>query len=309
MNPKLRNTRVARNACFTFLVLISSVISWRTLVAVFATAFYNDQYSHILLILPVSLAVLYFERSKVFRDVEYCIPAGAFLLLLVMAFVWVAQCPPFLSQNDVLSLRTAFFVSWLVAAFVFCFGIAALRVATFPLLFLLLMIPIPDFVLERTVSLLQTGSTDITFLMLKAANIPVLRNDFVLSLPGIEIEVARECSGIRSSLILFIVSLVLGHLFLQAGWRQALLSLLVLPLTVAKNGLRIFTLSTLAVYMDPSFLDGNLHRHGGILSFSVALGALILVVWWLHKSEKKAPRMVQNYPSSRRPSGLVKPDA
>ena len=109
MNPKLQNTRVARNACFTFLVLISSVISWRTLVAVFATAFYNDRYSHILLILPVSLAVLYFERSKVFRDVEYCILAGAFLLLLVMAFVWVAQCPPFLSQNDVLSLRMAFF--------------------------------------------------------------------------------------------------------------------------------------------------------------------------------------------------------
>jgi exosortase len=290
---RLRNSRVARgNVCFALLVLISSVIFWRSLVVVFAAAFYNDQYSHILLIPPVSMALLYSERPKMFRNVEYCFPAGLFLLLLVMAFVWVTRFLPFLSQNDALSLRMAFFVSWVVMAFVFCFGIAAFRVAIFPLLFLLLMVPIPDFVLEWTVWLLQKSSTDMTYLLLKAANVPVLRKDFVLSLPGIDIEVAKECSGIRSSLILFIVSLVLGHLFLQPGWRQVLLGLLVFPIAVAKNSLRIFTLSTLAVYVDPTFLYGNLHLHGGIVFFSVALGVVILVVWWLKKSENNASNQI-----------------
>ena len=79
-----------------------------------------------------------------------------------------------------------------------------------------------------------------TFLLLKAANIPVLRKDFVLSLPGIDIEVARECSGIHSSLVLFIVSLVLRHLFLQSSWRKILLAVLAWLVAVAKNGLPIF---------------------------------------------------------------------
>ena len=300
MNPKLWNTRIApRNACFALLVLGSVVISWRSLVAVFGTALYTDQYSHILLILPVSAAVLYFERSKVFGNVKYCIPIGLFLLLLVMTFLWVVRHSLSLSTNDALSLRMALFVSWIILAFVFCFGATAFRAAAFPLLFLLLMVPIPDFALERIIWLLQACSTEVTFLMLKAANIPVLRTGFVLSLPAIDIEVAKECSGIRSTLILLIVTVVLGHLFLRPGWRQILLGLLILPITVVKNGLRIFTLSTLGTYVDPSFLTGNLHRHGGILFFAVALGVVISVVWWLRKvGEKDAGDEVNTYPVS-----------
>jgi exosortase len=297
MNPKLWNTRVVPGYLrFALLVLAAIVIFWRPLAAVFGTAFYIEQYSHILLILPVSVTLLYGERSRVFRNVKYSPPAGLFLFLLAVTSVWMVRHPLFLSSNDALSLQMALFVSWLVMAFVFCFGVAAFRVAAFPLLFLLLMVPIPDLVLDRTIWLLQRCSTDVTFLMMKAVNIPVVRTGFVLSLPGIDIEVAKECSGIRSSLILLIVTLVLGHLFLQPGWRQILLGLLVFPITVLKNGLRIFTLSTLAVYVDPSFLDGNLHRRGGILFFSLALGLVILALWWLRRVEKRALKNDRHYP-------------
>jgi exosortase len=299
MNPKLWNTRIApRNAYFVLLVLGSVVIFWRSLVAVFGTALYTDQYSHVLLIMPVSVAVLYREHSKVFRKVKYSLPAGLFPLLLLMTLVWVVRHPLSLSSNDTLSLRMALFVSWIILAFVFCFGAMAFRAAAFPLLFLLLMVPIPDFALERIIWLLQACSTEATFLMLKAVNIPVLRTGFVLSLPAIDIEVAKECSGIRSTLIMLIVTIVLGHLFLRPGWRQILLGLMVLPITVVKNGLRIFTLSILGTYVDPSFLTGNLHRDGGILFFAVALAVVISFVWWLRKSEKKMPARDQHYPGS-----------
>jgi exosortase len=304
MDRRFWKTRVApRNVFFTLLVLGSIAISWRTLLAVFSAAFYNEQYSHILLILPVSVALLYGEHSRVFGDVEYSFSAGFFLLPVGMALVWAVRHATFLSSNDVLSLRMLLLVSLLVAAFIFCFGIQALRAAAFPLLFLFLLVPIPDLVLEWFVWLLQRCSTDLTCLMLKVANIPVLKTDFVLSLPGIDIEVARECSGIRSSLILLIVSLVLGHFFLRPGWRQIVLGLLVFPITVVKNSLRIFTLSILGVYVSPSFLNGNLHRRGGILFFSLALGLVILVVWWLKKPEKKMPATNEHFPGS----GAVRP--
>ena len=291
------NLRAPGNLSFVSLIIILSVIFWRSWVEVAAAAFHNDQYSHILLVLPVSVALLYLERRRVFRNVTCCLPAGVILVLLWAASVWIARYPLPLSENDAHSLRMTFFVGCCVAAFVLCYGISAVRAAPIPLLLPFLMVPIPDFVLERTIWLLQRGSTDMTFLLLKAANIPVLRKDFVLSLPGIDIEVARECSGIHSSLVLFIVSLVLGHLFLQSSWRKILLAVLAWLVAVAKNGLRIFTLSTLRIYVDPSVLNGDLHRHGGIPFFLAALGILILIVQWLRKSEKGMQKRDRHYPN------------
>src|SRR5262249_919882 len=156
-----------------------------------------------------------------------------------------------------------------------CYGIAAFRKFSFPLLFLLLMIPVPEPVLNRIVALLQWGSADVAHWMLKVAEVPVLRHGVVLSLPGIDIEVATECIGIRSSLMLLMVTLVLGHLFLQSLWRQFFLVLAVFPVTVLKNGLRIFTLSALAVYDSPAVLDSWFHHSGGVFFFAAGLGILI----------------------------------
>lgn len=287
MNATIGNARgTTRSACFVIFALASGAIFWRSLMVLFGTALYDDRCSHVLLILPVSAALLHSERSRVFENVKYCFAAGLFVLPLVVTFFWLSQHISLLSSNDDLSLRTALFVGSILIDFIFCFGITAFCAAAFPLLLLFLMIPIPDLVLERIVWLLQRCSTDATFFMLKAANIPVLKFGFVLSLHKIDIEVARECSGIRSTLILFIVSLVLGHLFLRPGWRQIVLCLLVFPIAVIKNGLRIFILAVLGDYADPSFLYGNFHRYGGILFFCVALGLVAALIWRLKGSEK-----------------------
>jgi exosortase len=299
MNATFGNARSAtRSACFVILALASVAVFWRPLTVLFGTALYDDRYSHVLLILPVSAALLYSERSRVFESLKYCFAAGLLVLPLAMALFWSSRHMSLLSSNDNLSLRTALFVGSILIGFVFCFGIAAFRAAAFPLLLLLLMIPIPDLVLERIVWLLQLLSTDATFFMLKAANIPVLKSSFVLSIHKTDIEVARECSGIRSTLILFIVSLVLGHLFLRRGWRQIVLCLLVLPIAVIRNGLRIFILAVLGVYVDPSFLYGNFHRYGGILFFCVALGLVVAFIWWLKGPEKYLPAIDQRSPRS-----------
>jgi exosortase len=298
MRDQLWNMRVTpRNRYFVLMVLGSIAVFWRSLVFLFSNALSNDEYSHTLLILPLVIALLYFERSEVFRRTQYSLLAGFLLLLFVGTFVWLVRYPLSLTPNDTLSLQVAFFASWLVLAFVFCFGTDASRAAAFPLIFLFLIIPIPGVVLERITWLLQECSTDLTYLLMKAANIPVVRREFILSLPGIDIEVARECSGIRSSIVLLIVSLVLGHLFLRPGWRQIVLSLLVFPIAVVKNSLRIFTLSVLGVYVDPSFLSGNLHRYGGILFFSIALGIVMSVARWLKNSEEQVPTN-QDFPPS-----------
>jgi len=109
----------------------------------------------------------------------------------------------------------------------------------------------------------------------------------VLSIPGLTVEVAKECSCIRSSLMLLVTSMVLAHLFLRSIWRKTVVMLAAIPLSVAKNGLRIFILSMLGTRVDPGFLHGNLHHHGGIVFFAAALLAQLLLLWLLSRSDSQ----------------------
>jgi exosortase len=169
------------------------------------------------------------------------------------------------------------------------YGLAAAHAAAFPLIFLVLMIPLPEKALGWTVHLLQEGSTDVAYFLFDAVGVPVLRNGFVLTVPGIAIEVARECSGIRSSIALFITCLLAAYLYLRTPWKILAFILMVCPLAVVKNGIRIVTLTLLSIYVDPGFLNGNLHREGGFVFFLLALLLLFPVFAALERSERHPP--------------------
>ena len=98
-------------------------------------------------------------------------------------------------------------------------------------------------------------------------------------------EVAKECSGIRSGLALFITALLASHLFLRSWWKKLILILCFLPITMFKNGIRIVTLTLLGTYVDPRILQSDLHREGGIPFFILALLLLAPVLYFLRKSE------------------------
>jgi exosortase len=113
----------------------------------------------------------------------------------------------------------------------------------------------------------------------------VLRDGVVFHMPGLSIEVAPQCSGIRSSLALAITCVLAGHMFLKRGWNKALLVLAVIPITMLKNGIRIVTLTLLALYVDRGFLESSLHRDGGILFFVLALCLMAPILFLLRRSE------------------------
>jgi len=248
----------------------------------------HESCSHILLIPLVSGFLVYMERKRIFSNVQPSIGLGTVLLFVGIAAYYAASRHRIaLDENDYLSGTTFSIVTVGIAGFILCYGTRAFRAAAFPLLFLLLMIPIPSLLLERSIYLLQKGSTAAAHGLFTILNVPVYRDGFMLSLPGISIEVAQQCSGIRSSLALFITSLLAGHLFLKSTWGKCLLCLTAFPLAIFKNGARIVTLSMLGVYLDRSFLSGDLHRKGGFVFFGLALGIMFPVLRLLQRFENK----------------------
>src|SRR5262249_33915994 len=150
----------------------------------------------------------------------------------------------------------------------FFYGGVAFKAALFPLLFLVFCVPIPSPILDRTIAVLQRGSAEVAFVLLKLSGTPVHRGGlFLFALPDLVVEVEPECSGIRSGISLLIVSLLAGHLLLRSLWRRGALLAVAVPVLMFKNALRISMLSLLAVHIDKDILTSRLHREGGIPFF------------------------------------------
>jgi exosortase len=280
----VRGTRA--HAAFVSLVILSAIVFWKTFSALVLFSLNNDSSSHIVLIPLVSIYLLYTERSQIFRVVRPSLaPGGAIVLLAIALYLFVASRLSARDPQDFLSGATLSIVLLWLGGFLLCYGTEAWRRASFSLLFLLLMVPLPRPIVDRIVYLLQQGSTEIAFLLFRAVGVPVLRQGFILSLPTVTIEVAQECSSIRSSVALVITCLLAAHLFLRTKWKMLVFVLVSIPLSVIKNGIRITTLTLLAVYVDPSFLTGDLHRKGGFVFFLLALAILFPILLKLQKSE------------------------
>jgi exosortase len=290
----LRRSEVTRaNRAFVSFILLSVVVGWSALKALAIFSFQYESSSHVLLIPLISIYLLYSERERILEVVRPSIGPGAATVLVALVLYFlvfhqrsVSGPGPFLS-----SVTLAIVLLWF-GGFLLCYGPAAWRKASFPLLFLLLMIPLPATALDSAIYYLQSGSTEIAYLLFKAVGVPVLREGFILHVPHQSIEVAKECSGIRSSLALFITCLLAAHLFLRTKWKMLVFVLLAFPLAIIKNGIRITTLTLLAVYVDPSFLTGNLHHDGGFVFFFLALAILFPVLRLLQRSERSPAQQV-----------------
>jgi exosortase len=268
-------------------VVASVAICWPAISALTVYSFHYEFSSHVLLIPPLSLYLLYMERNVVFRDVQSSAALGSVFIVIGAGLYWRAMAhSPVQSPAEFLPGSTLAIVVIWMGGFLVCYGYRAWRAATFPLLFLLLMVPLPEEALARTIYFLQAGSTSLSFLLFKLVGVPVFRQGFFLSVPGQTIEVAKACSGIRSSIALFITCLLAAHLFLRTPWKILLFVVLVFPVSIVKNAIRIVTLTLLSIYVDPGFLRGNLHHDGGFVFFLLALAILFPVLLLLQKSEK-----------------------
>ena len=271
---------------FVTLIALSVLFWWRPLRDTMRLALEKDAYTHILLILPLGAALLYMDSKALRTDLQPSPRIGSALLgvaLLIGCFERWGM--PGASADVRLAIGIFALVTWWIASVVVCFGVDSLRSILLPLCFLFLLVPLPEVMLNVIVRSLQHGSAWVAALLFQSVGEPVQRDGILLSLTNLDIEVAKECSSIRSSWMLVVTSIVLADLFLRSWQRKALLIASAIPLSVIKNGLRVFTIGELGTRIDPGFFDGNLHHHGGIVFFGIAVLAVGVLLWVLRRGE------------------------
>src|SRR5579863_3498741 len=281
-------SRLSPQLKFGLAVAISLLVGWRPLLGTLALALRRDEYTHILLIVPISVALIYTEWPSLRTDGQ---PSNGISVALLVAAILLGVGGKLTAQSDTqLTWGMLALVTWWLGAFIGCFGVWTFRALLFPLCFLFCLVPLPEFTLNKIVALWQHGSALSASFLFSALGIPITQDGVMLSIPGLSLEVAQECSSLRSSLMLIVTSMVLAHLFLRSFWRKTAVVVVAIPLSIAKNGLRIFTIAMLGTRVDPGFLHGNLHRRGGIVFFLAALLVVLLLLWLLNRSESHLSR-------------------
>ena len=241
------------------------------------------------------------RRKTIFAEASFAWIFGAALIIPGVILLQVARLNLWhLNSTNPFSLLVLAIVLVWLGAFALFFGARAFRAACFPLLFLLIMVPIPEPALSKIISFLQTASSNMTEAFFRLAGVPYHREGFVFELPGVAIQVAEECSGIHSTLALLTTTVLASYIFLKSSWRRLVLCAAVVPTAIFKNGLRIATLSILSVYVNPGFLYGKLHTRGGIVFFVIALTPMALLLKLLQKGEN---------PASSAPAGAAARDS
>ena len=272
---------------FAILTAAALALALPPLVDLLRTRWLSEYYSHIALIPLVSAYMIFRRRREMFRGTASAHPWG---IAAIAAGVGLYIAGRFLSgELDVrASLTTLGALLLWCSAYLVLYGKNGSRRAVFPLAFLLFAVPIPALVIEKIIAVLVVGSAYMTRLLLVAFGVPFVQEGPVFRLPGFAIEVAQECSGIRSSLALLITTVLAGQIFLKRFWRQALLALAVFPVALFKNAIRIVTLYLLSYFVDMRIIMGGfLHKSGGFIFFGLGLFVLGSLLWLLREGESR----------------------
>jgi exosortase len=285
--PRLLSTRVGLFVCFNLLYggLFAGHFG-----QLFRFSLTQKDYPHFYIIPLISLALMFRRRTALLVRADYWGRGGGLLVLAGgLCYVLGLSQQSYLSDNDFLALTSLGTVIVWIGGFAACFGPPGMCVVRFALGFLLLSIPLPEAGLSWVITTLQHGSAEVTAWLFTLTHLPVFREGLHFVLPRLSIEVAEACSSIRSSIALLITCLLASHLMLRRWWSKAIVLLLVFPLAVFKNGVRIVSLCLLTLYVDEGFITGHLHTRGGAVFFALSLVILGLIVLGLQKLEVGRP--------------------
>jgi len=157
------------------------------------------------------------------------------------------------------------------------FGWQIVKTLSFPLTYLLLMIPFPYIVVKEVAFQLRILNAAAAAPVLRLLGVPVYRDSYFLHLPDVTLEVADLCSGISSVFALFALG---GAYVFFTPMRPALKFVAVLstlPFAVLINLFRIVLTAALSYYISLAVLGVLIHELTGTITFFIALTLFILL--------------------------------
>ncbi len=232
-------------------------------------------YSHGFLVAPLALYFAWDRRDDLRRA-----PIDPTWLGLVPLAIGVLALAIGRLGVELMAMRSGFVLT-INGLVLLLLGRQIYGILLFPLLFLFMMVPLPQSLANQITFPLQLIATDLAMTPLYWLQIPAFREGNIIHMAGHELLVAQACSGLRSVMALGTLGVVFAYFFRRRFSERVILVLSTIPIAILVNAFRVALTGVLTHYGDPEFAEGWIHQTEGFFTFGLAFALLLLEAFLL----------------------------
>lgn len=264
--------RAPRNIAAVVAVAALVVLVYHeTLVALWRTWQTNPNYSHGYLIPPVVAFLLWRDRRRYLTARGRGSLFGLVLIgLALLGHIVSIRAGVFMTQGYS-------FVLLLFGLSLFFYGGRATRTVWFPLGYLVLMLPMPPYIMNVIAFRLKVFAARAGSGIAVRLGIPLARSGMTIHIPAGSLRIADPCSGLRSLIALVALGALFAYLTRGKTWKRVVLFASAVPLAVLANVVRIAVLCVVANIWGIDAALGFFHDFSGLLLFMIAFVGLVTV--------------------------------
>jgi exosortase len=271
-------------------LLVTALLIWlygETVVRMVHNWWIDPNYSHGFLVPLVSAGLIWRQRRNLMEVAAGPNYSGFVFLILGLLALVIGQL------GHELFIQRVSLVPVLWGLIFLAYGWPVGRRVLFAFIYLILMVPLPYVLYDSVAFPLRLVAASVAGWMIRLTGTPVLVEGNIIHLPYIVMNVVDACSGIRSLVSLLAAGTILAYLMLPNRWSKILIVLLVPPVAVLANALRVVAAGLLAKNMGSGAFEGATHETMGWAVFMLAFAMLAGFTWILrrlttHKGQRHA---------------------
>jgi len=239
--------------------------------ALSSTIWASDEQGHGPIILGVSIWLLFRKRSEfsaLQREPQTLLPS-VLLLIAILAYA-VGR------SQTIWTMEIGSQILVLTSLLLFFYGKPGVKLAWFPLLFLVFMIPWPGDLVSAVTAPLKSAVSALASNLLYAAGYPVGRSGVILTVGQYQLLVADACAGLNSMFTLEALGLLYMNIMqYTSAARNITLAILIIPISFIANVVRVMILVLVTYHFGDEAGQGFVHGFAGMVLFLVALTLIL----------------------------------
>lgn len=225
---------------------------------------------HELIILGVSLWLAWRQRRPLAALPVRPLARGWPLMLLGLALYVLGR------SQDILLFEVGSQILVFASLLLLLSGVAALRLLSFPLLYLIFMVPLPGPLVDAVTLPMKSGVSMAVEHVLAGAGYPISRSGVVLQIGQYQLLVADACAGLHTLFTLEALGVLYMHLVRHTSVvRNILLAAWIVPISFSANVIRVLVLTLITYHFGDEAGQGFMHGFAGMVLF---VSALLLIM-------------------------------